>query len=102
MAKIVNFEVVDKLAAVNAQILALETQAAELKAKIVASGFKVIETENYKAVVSTVEDGVAVNYKQLAGYLQAKVSAQVYGIGLKKATGIKKGYTKVSLYDLGA
>lgn len=97
---IANFAVVDELAAVNAEIERLNNRASELKAKIVASGFAVVESANYKAVVSVIEDSVSVNYKKVAEYLRDKVSAQVYGIGLKKASGVKKGYARVSLYDL--
>lgn len=97
---IVNFAVVDELAAVNAEIEKLNDRAAELKAKIIGYGFPVIESANYKAVVSVIDDSVAVNYKKVAEYLRDKVSAQVYGIGLKKASSVKKGYSRVSLYDL--
>lgn len=91
---------VDRLAEVNAQIKALQDQADVLKEVLVAQGPGKYEGAAYKASVSQIEESVAVNYKKLAEYLQGKVSAQVYGIGLKKASGVKAGYFKISVYDL--
>ena len=92
--------VVDQLAAVNAQIKALQDQADVLKQVLVAQGPGSYASDIYKAVVSEIEDSVAVNYKQVAEYLAGKVSAQVYGNAVKKASKIKPGYIRVSLYDL--
>lgn len=94
MAVIQNFVVVDKLAAVNAQIAALQDEAADLKAKIILSGFPVIETEKYKAVVSMVEETKVVDYKAVCTAL--KVAPEL----LAKFQKTRAGYAKVSVYDL--
>lgn len=94
MAKVMNFVRVDRLAEVNAQIAALETEAAELKAKIIKSGFPVIETEKYRCVVSTVGESQMTDYKALA--LALKPSAAL----VAKFQKTRAGYAKVSLYDL--
>lgn len=92
--------VIDKLAQVNAQIKVLEEEAKALKDSLASNGPGSYESLDYKAVVSKIDDSVSVNYKKVAEYLQAKVSAQVYGIAIKKASGVKNGYVKVALYDL--
>lgn len=94
MAVIENFKTVDKLAAINAQIAALQDEATDLKAKIILSGFPVIETEKYKAVVSLVDETQVVDYKALA--LAFKPSPDM--VARFKKT--KAGYAKVSIYDL--
>lgn len=92
--------VVDQLAVVNAQIKALQDQADVLKAVLVAQGPGAYESDSYKAVVSEIQESVSVNYKKVAEYLAGKVSAQVYGNAVKRASGVKAGYFKVALYDL--
>lgn len=94
MAVIKNFEVVDKLAAVNAEIARLTDEAADLKAKIIMYGFPVIETEKYKAVVSMIEPTKVVDYKAVCTAL--KVSPEL----LAKFSKEKAGYARVALYDL--
>jgi prolyl-tRNA editing enzyme YbaK/EbsC (Cys-tRNA(Pro) deacylase) len=93
-------KLVDDLANINAQIDALKAQAESIKGELFANGAGAYQSDAYKAVVSEIKDSVAVNYKKVAEYLQGKVSAQVYGSAIKRASGIKNGYFKVALYDL--
>lgn len=95
-----NAAVVEQLAIVNAQIKLLQERADDLKAQLIAQGAGTYESDTYKAVVSEVAESTTVNHKKVAEYLATKVSAQVYGNAIKRATGVKAGYFKVSLYDL--
>lgn len=94
MAKIMNFDRVDQLAALNAQIAALQAKADELKAKIVKSGFDIIETEKYKCVVSRVAPSWGVDYKAVVGAI--KPAQAVLDLYRKQ----RAGSVRVSIYDL--
>jgi len=91
---------VNELAAINAEMDALKLRAESIKGQLFAVGAGTYTSDAYKAVVSEIKDGVTVNYKSVAEYLATKVSAQVYGSAIKRATGVKNGYFKVALYDL--
>lgn len=94
MAKILNFDRVDQLAALNAQIAALQAEADELKAKIVKSGFDIIETEQYKCVVSRTAESFSVDYKAVVNAI--KPAPEVLNLYRKK----RAASVRVSLYDL--
>lgn len=94
MAKILNFDRVDQLAALNAQIAALQAEADELKAKIVKSGFDIIETEKYKCVVSRTAESWGTDYKAVVNAI--KPAPEVLSLYRKK----RAGSVRVSLYDL--
>jgi hypothetical protein len=89
-----NFERVDRLAEVNAQIAALQDEATDLKAQIVLTGFPVTETEKYRCVVSMVDETKVVDYKAVVTAL--KVAPEL----LAKFQKTRAGYAKVALYDL--
>lgn len=93
---------VDELAEINARIDALKADAELIKGQLFVMGAGTYQSDAYKAVVSQIGESANVNYRKVADYLATKVSAQVFRNALKKATGVKAGYFKVSLYDLGA
>lgn len=94
------FALVNELANVNAEMDALKAKAESIKGQLFAVGAGTYVSDSYKAVVSEVADAPTVNYKKVSEYLCEKVSAQVYGNAIKRATGVKSGYFRVSVYDL--
>ena len=91
---------VNELASINAEMDALKLRAESIQGQLFAVGAGTYSSDAYKAVVSEIKASATVNYKNVAEYLATKVSAQVYGSAIKRATGIKNGYFKVALYDL--
>lgn len=88
--------IVDKLAAVNAQVKALNDEAKALKELLIASGVEVIESDAYKAVVKFSEPAPSVDYKKVVELLEVEIPKRV----INKATKVRAPYYSVALYDL--
>lgn len=94
MARILNFDRVDQLAEINAQIAALQAQADVLKEKIIKSGFDIIETEKYKCVVSRTAASESIDYKAVVNAI--KPAQSIIDLYRKQ----RAGSVRVCLYDL--